>query len=107
VGKIPWRRKWQPTVFLPGESHGKRSLASYSLWGRKESDTTEHACRKKKKTSYPLVVFLALSISSPQNEVTIRSKSCLSLYASAMQKATNKSSYLKILQQNPNRLRMK
>ena len=31
VGKIPWRRAWQPTpVFLPGESHEKRSLASYS-----------------------------------------------------------------------------
>ena len=27
VGNIPWRRKWQPTpVFLPGESHGQRSL---------------------------------------------------------------------------------
>ena len=26
VGKIPWRRVWQPTpVFLPGESHGQRS----------------------------------------------------------------------------------
>ena len=42
VRKIPWRRKWQPTpVFLPGESHGQRSLAGYSPWGRKESDTTE------------------------------------------------------------------
>jgi len=31
VGKIPWRRAWQPTsVFLPEESHGQRSLASYS-----------------------------------------------------------------------------
>ena len=31
VGKIPWRRKWQPTpVFLPGESHGRRSLMGYS-----------------------------------------------------------------------------
>jgi len=31
VGKIPWRRKWQPTPeFLPGESHGQRSLASDS-----------------------------------------------------------------------------
>ena len=40
--KIPWRRIWQPTaVFLPGESHGPRSLAGYSPWGRKESDTTE------------------------------------------------------------------
>ena len=42
VGKIPWRRKWQPTlVFLPGESHGQRNLVGYSPWTRKESDTTE------------------------------------------------------------------
>ena len=36
------RRKWQPTpVVLPGESRGQRSLAGYSPWGHKESDTTE------------------------------------------------------------------
>ena len=36
------KRKWQPTsVFLPGKPHGQRSLACYSPWGRKESDTTE------------------------------------------------------------------
>ena len=30
VGKIPWRRKWQPTpVLLPGQSHGRRSLVGY------------------------------------------------------------------------------
>ncbi|XDA70508.1 hypothetical protein R6Z07F_000876 [Ovis aries] len=35
-GKISWRRKWQPTaIFLPGKSHGRRSLASYSPWVRK------------------------------------------------------------------------
>ena len=34
---LPWRRKWQPTpVFLPGKSHGERSLAGYSPWGRKK-----------------------------------------------------------------------
>jgi len=34
VRKIPWRRAWQPTiVFLPGESHGQRSLVGYSPWG--------------------------------------------------------------------------
>ena len=34
--------KWQPTpVFLPGESHGQRSLVGYGAWGHKESDTTE------------------------------------------------------------------
>ena len=42
VGKIPWRRAWQHTpVFLPRESQGQKSLAGYSPWGRKESDTTE------------------------------------------------------------------
>ena len=44
VGKMPWRREWQPTpVFLPGESHGQRNLASYSRRGLKESDTIEAA----------------------------------------------------------------
>ena len=41
--KIPWRRKWQPTlVFLSGKVHGQRSLAGYSPWGHKGSDTAEH-----------------------------------------------------------------
>ena len=38
----PLRREWLPTpVFLPGESHGQRSLVGYSPWGLKESDRTE------------------------------------------------------------------
>ena len=42
IGKIPWRRAWQPTpVFLPREFHGQRSLASYSPRNREESDTIE------------------------------------------------------------------
>ena len=42
AGSIPWSRKWQPTpVFLPIKSNGQRSLAGYSPWGSKESDTTE------------------------------------------------------------------
>ena len=42
VGKIFWRREWLPTpVFLPGESHGQRTLAGYSPRDCKESDTTE------------------------------------------------------------------
>ena len=41
VGKIPWRTAWQPTsAFLPGESHGQRSLVGYSPQSRKELDTT-------------------------------------------------------------------
>ena len=36
VGKIPWNRKWQRTpVFLPGKSHGQRSLAGCSPWDRR------------------------------------------------------------------------
>ena len=42
VGKIPWRREQLPTpVFWPGEFQGQRSLAGYSPWGCKQSDTTE------------------------------------------------------------------
>ena len=34
LGKIPWRKKWQPTpVLLPGKSHGWRSLVGCSPWG--------------------------------------------------------------------------
>ena len=50
--------KWQPIpVFLPGETHGQRSLAGYSPWGCKESDTTERLstashCEKVKNTYF-------------------------------------------------------
>ena len=41
VGKIAWKREWQPTsVFLSGEFHGQRSLAGHSPWDCKESDLT-------------------------------------------------------------------
>ena len=36
VGKVPWRRKWQPApLFLLGKLHGQRSLVGYNLWGHK------------------------------------------------------------------------
>ena len=42
VGKIPWKRKWQPTpVFLPGKFHGQKSLVEYSLGGHEQLDVTE------------------------------------------------------------------
>jgi len=44
VWKIPWRRAWQFTlVFLPGESHGQRSLGGYGPWDHKEWDLSEVA----------------------------------------------------------------
>ena len=63
VGKIPWRRAWQPTpVFLPGESHEERSLAGYSPWGRKsvvhnlaaKQQSSEEGCfLKRHQIIYP------------------------------------------------------
>ena len=42
VGKIPWRRAWQPTpVFLPGESHGQGNLVGHGRQGHTECGTAE------------------------------------------------------------------
>ena len=50
IGKISWRRKWQPTpVVLPGKSHGQRSLAGYSLWSHKR---VGHSLETKQQQSY-------------------------------------------------------
>ena len=60
----PWRRAWQPTaVFLPGESHGQRSLVGYSPQDHKELDTVEHAHTHTKlslchKMHINIVIFL-------------------------------------------------
>ena len=61
VGKIPWRRAWQPTpVFLPGESCGQRSLAGYTVQGGgKELDTTE--VTQYVRTLYPLCCLVLFS----------------------------------------------
>ena len=49
LGKIPWRRKRQPTpVFLPGKSHGERSLGGYSHWGQKSRKwLSMHTCIRR------------------------------------------------------------
>ena len=61
VGKIPWRRAWQPTpVLLPGKFHGQRSLEGSSSWGHKESDMTKRLTRllSSKSTVEKLLKFL-------------------------------------------------
>ena len=65
VGKIPWRRKWQPTpVFLFGEFHGQRSLAGCSSQGCKELDVTEWLTQH---TSFPTSTHLSVfSNSAPR-----------------------------------------
>ena len=51
VGKMPWRREWQPTsVFVPGEFHGQRSLVGFA-WGRKELGMTERLKQQQKQLS--------------------------------------------------------
>ena len=53
-------------VFLPGKSQGQKSLGCYSLWGHKESDTTEHACTHHTKISanQSLANFLSSGVDS-------------------------------------------
>ena len=69
VGKIPWKRKWQPTpVFFPGEFHGQRSLVGYSPWVPKDSDTTEwltHSFIPSPEISVTTVPVLRLIIQIP------------------------------------------
>ena len=43
VGKISLEEMATPSSILAGKFHGQRSLAGYSPWGQKESDTTEHS----------------------------------------------------------------
>ena len=53
VRKIPWRRAWQLTlVFLPGESHGQKSLAGHSPWDLRELDATELTFRVREEKNY-------------------------------------------------------
>ena len=57
VGKIPWRRAWQPTlVFLPGEFHGQRNLVGSSPWDRKELDMTDRLSTQLKNTKCKLLL---------------------------------------------------
>ena len=70
VGKIPWRRKQQPTsLFLPGESHRQRSLGGYSPCGRKEMGMTEELLMMPIQTTVRcnlivLLIYISLIISN-------------------------------------------
>ena len=56
IGKIPWRRKCQHTsVFLPGKSHGQRSLTGHSPYCHKELDMTEVTCTQHSTSYMPCV----------------------------------------------------
>ena len=71
VGKMPWKRKWQPTtVFSPGKFHRKSSLVGNSPWSCKESDTTEH----KTKPTNPYVRVVAVPETHPKCASNIPSR---------------------------------
>ena len=56
VGKILWRREWQPTpVFLPGKFHGQQRLVGHRPWNGKESDTTEQLTHTHKRREALLI----------------------------------------------------
>ena len=68
VGKIPWRRAWQPTpVFLPEEFHGQTSLAGCRPWDGKQSDMTEWLSTQAPK----LLVTLHISIKKVNNKIYV------------------------------------
>ena len=74
VGKISWRRAWQPTlVFLLGESHEQRNLEGYSPWGLKESETTEtkHPQRAILRVLFRRMIKIYVPCSNSKTEVLI------------------------------------
>ena len=68
-----WRRKWQPTpVFLFGKFHGLRSLAGYSPWSRKESDTIEQLTALIYIYIYMLLyIYNGILLNHKQNEIIL------------------------------------
>ena len=69
---MPWRRAWQPTpVFLPGESHGQRSLAGYSLQGRKDKQWGKTFLKNGVKLILMVVVFKDRNRNEPLFKISL------------------------------------
>ena len=87
VRKIPWSRKWKPIpAFLPGKSHGQRSLdGGYSPWGHKESDTIEHHHHSAKSNSMGYFYLLGYSYGIKQ-EAQKRGLSTLEVKKKSLEK---------------------
>ena len=63
VGRISWRRWWQPTpVTLPGECHGQRSLAGYSPWGAKRQTSPSDSAHTHSAHTFHLCYKSFLSV---------------------------------------------
>ena len=84
IGKIPWRRKWQPTpVFLPGKSHGERSLVGCSPWNHKKS-TNNWAWQQQQRSDVTHLRDISES-STSQGHGDIQKSDCTGLGIIAMQ----------------------
>ena len=77
VGKIPWRRKWQPTpVFLPGESHERRSLVGRSPhrvaknWARLSNQTTGEGEQQRSRQSQHVCEAVSAAQAGPHTAST-------------------------------------
>ena len=82
LGKIPWGKKWQPTpVFLPGKSHGWRSLAGYRPWGHRLQSMGSYANVHVSISFYlPSHVNGGVSVFSPHIHVNLCVLKCTFIY---------------------------
>ena len=73
IWKIPWKRAWQPiAAFLPGESHGLRSLVDYSPQSHKELDKTEATLQEHEHENN---ISIRLQRNRKKKSISIRSSS--------------------------------
>ena len=93
-GKIPWRRKWQPTpAFLPGKSHGQRNLAGYSPWCGKSCTRLRDETTNISDVEHLSMCFLIIYISSLEeysNPLTVFEWICGVLYVALVVKKKKK-----------------
>ena len=62
VQRPPWRRKWKsPLVFLPGKSHGQRTLAGYSPWDREELDMIQQPNNSERESTCKSAMLISFS----------------------------------------------
>ena len=81
VGRIPWRRAWQPTaVSLSGKSHGQRSLVGYSPWGHKELDMTCTLCAMPGIELNTLQMISLFTLQSNPGQIMTNLRHCYSIF---------------------------
>ena len=104
VGKSPWRREWLSTpVFLPGESHGQRTLVGYSPWHCKELDMIEQLTLLLSHTTRTVTKIRKSTVSCTGKHVqsTTFAASCFHLILLCQAKFSHRSLTQKVLNTGP------